>query len=148
VNPPQPRPQVRSTRGGLVWDLANIRGQMVPQRTYDPRSRRGEHVLEPPIFFKVGDEEGITVRVALDKRYSGLKNRDELMFVNRASSISLRFEVRRFSHVPSFHPDGFAAPSGQATRPFLARYYFVVARLPAHSRLVLSDKNQGLEGSE
>lgn len=76
-------------------------GPIVPQRVYKPhtasdRRRYVEQaVLEPPVVFRSQEppQLGISLRDALQNRFMRLKDRDELMFVNRGPSISVRLVV-------------------------------------------------------
>jgi len=74
------------------WDIAKIRGLIVPQQQYVSRCRNEEGALDPVIVFRTNGKEGIYVPDALDKKYSDLEGRDDPMFLNRATSVSLRFE--------------------------------------------------------
>ena len=70
-------------------------GPCVPQREYerqrtDPLS---EVDLQELIPFGVSRKCGYPLKDALEKRYTGLEGRDDRMFVDFTSSISIRVEV-------------------------------------------------------
>ena len=71
-------------------------GACIPQREYerqrtDPLSRSA---LEEMILFSVEGKCGYLLKDALKKRYTGLVGRDDQMFEDSKSSISIRVEVR------------------------------------------------------
>ena len=71
-------------------------GACIPQREYE-RQRTDptpEHELQEMILFRVNGKCGYPLRDALKKQYTGLDGRDDRMFVNFKSSISIRLEVR------------------------------------------------------
>jgi len=70
-------------------------GPCIPQREYerqrtDPLSKTD---LQEMIRFKVDGECGYPLKDALKKRYTGLDGRDDKMFEDSKSSISIRVEV-------------------------------------------------------
>jgi hypothetical protein len=71
----------------------------VPQREYERQRTDPLSVvdLQELILFKVNGRCGYPLRDALEKRYTGLAGRDDRMFVDFKSSISIRVEVRLFS---------------------------------------------------
>ena len=71
------------------------RGACIPQRQYDrPRTDPlTEQELQETILFSVNGVCGYPLRDALKKQYTGLDKRDEKVFVNCKSSISIRLEV-------------------------------------------------------
>lgn len=71
-------------------------GACTPQRKYvgwgtDPLS---SHELQEIILFRVYGKCGYPLTDALKKQYTGLDGRDEKMFIDSKSSISIRLEVR------------------------------------------------------
>ena len=71
-------------------------GACIPQREYerqktDPLSSSD---LQEMILFKVNGKCGYPLKDALKKQYTGLDGRDDRMFVDFKSSISIRVEVR------------------------------------------------------
>ena len=68
----------------------------IPQREYDRQQTDPLSALElqEMIRFSVNGKCGYPLRDALNKWYTGLDERDEKMFVNSRSSISIRLEVR------------------------------------------------------
>lgn len=76
-------------------------GPCVPQREYerqrtDPLSLMELQELIP---FRVNGKCGYPLRDALEKRYTNLAGRDDRMFVDFKSSISIRLEVSLISSV-------------------------------------------------
>ena len=72
------------------------KGPCIPQREYD-RQRTdplSSTDLQQTILFKVNGDCGYPLEDALKKRYTGLDGRDDKMFVDFKSSISIRLEVR------------------------------------------------------
>ena len=72
-------------------------GACIPQREYE---RQGTHPLsqcdlQEMILFSVNGKCGYPLVGALRKQYRGLDGRDDKMFVDFKSSISLRLEVRQ-----------------------------------------------------
>lgn len=70
-------------------------GPCIPQREYerqrtDPLS---EVHLQELIVFRVSRKCGYPLKDALEKRYTNLEGRDDRMFVDFKSSISIRLEV-------------------------------------------------------
>ena len=77
------------------------KGPCIPQREYD-RQRTdplSSTDLRETIHFKVNGKCGYPLEDALKKRYTGLDGRDDKMFVDFKSSISIRVEVRPTSSV-------------------------------------------------
>lgn len=76
-------------------------GPFVPQTVYVPlteidRRRYVDGVtLDPPITFwlRNPDQEGISLRDAINVRFGRLVGKDDLMFLNRGPSISIRLQV-------------------------------------------------------
>jgi hypothetical protein len=71
-------------------------GPCIPQREYE-RQRTDplrEEDLQEMIRFSVKGRCGYPLEDALKKRYAGLDRRDDKMFVDCKSSISIRAEVR------------------------------------------------------
>jgi len=69
-------------------------GPCIPQRDYD-RQRTdplSQHDLQEMILFRVNGRCGYPLVDALKKRYTGLDGRDDKMFVDFKSSISIRLE--------------------------------------------------------
>ena len=76
-------------------------GPCVPQRVYermrtDPLSTAE---LQELILFRVNGRCGYPLKDALEKRHTGLEGRDDKMFVDFKSSISIRVEVSSISSV-------------------------------------------------
>ena len=71
-------------------------GACIPQREYDrPRTDPlSQHELAETILFRVNGKCGYPLGDALRKRYRGLDGRDDKMFADSKTSISLRIEVR------------------------------------------------------
>ena len=85
-----------STHGGGSHDIdfhPSLERQMtlVPQRQY---ARTGDRDLHDSIYFSVNGRSGIPARDAIGKIYAGLEGRDDRVFVDKASVITLRLEVR------------------------------------------------------
>ena len=71
-------------------------GACIPQRIYD-RQRTdplSQHDLQEMILFSVNGKCGFALEDALKKCYTGLDGRDDKMFADFKSSISIRLEVR------------------------------------------------------
>ena len=71
-------------------------GACIPQREYD-RQRTdplSPQELQAMILFRVNGRCGYPLADALKKQYTGLDGRDERMFADFKSSISIRLEVR------------------------------------------------------
>jgi len=71
-------------------------GPCIPQRDYD-RQRTdplSQYDLQEMILFSVDGKCGYPLEDALKKHYTGLDGRDDKMFVDFKSSISIRLEVR------------------------------------------------------
>ena len=70
-------------------------GACIPQREYDrPRTDPlSPEELQETIPFSVNGGCGYPLKDALKKQYTGLDGRDDKMFVNCKSSISIRVEV-------------------------------------------------------
>ena len=71
----------------------------IPQRNYD-RQRTdplSPQELKEIILFSVNGNCGYPLKHALEKQYTGLDGRDQNMFVDFKSSISVRLEVSPFS---------------------------------------------------
>ena len=68
----------------------------IPQREYDRQQTDPLSVLElqEMIRFSVNGKCGYSLRDALNKWYAGLDGRDEKVFVDSKSEISIRLEVR------------------------------------------------------
>jgi len=73
-------------------------GACIPQREYErPRTDPlSEDELQEMILFGVNGVCGYPLVDALKKQYTGLDGRDDKMFTNCKSSISIRLEVRPF----------------------------------------------------
>jgi len=71
-------------------------GACIPQREYERQRTHplSPHDLQETIVFSVNGKCGYPPVDALRKQYRGLDGRDDKMFVNFKSSISLRLEVR------------------------------------------------------
>ena len=71
-------------------------GACIPQREYDrPRTDPlPQYELQEMILFNVGGKCGYPLVDTFKKQYTGLDGRDEKMFVDSKSSISIRLEVR------------------------------------------------------
>ena len=72
---------------------------VIPQRLY---AKKGNYNIQEPIMFKMGGRSGILARDAIDKHYAGLERRDELVFVDKSSVLTLRLEVRSVSDCEVF----------------------------------------------
>jgi len=70
-------------------------GACIPQRQYDrPRTDPlSPEELQETIWFSVNGVCGYPLKDALRKQYTGLEGRDDKMFANSKSSISIRLEV-------------------------------------------------------
>ena len=74
-------------------------GSCIPQREYE-RQRTdllSQNELQEMILFRVDGKCGYPLRDALRKRYTGLGGRDDKMFEDSKSSISIRVEVSPIS---------------------------------------------------
>ena len=71
-------------------------GACIPQREYDREKADplSQSELQEVILFSVDGKCGYPLKLALNKRYTGLDGRDEKMFVDSKSAISIRVEVR------------------------------------------------------
>ena len=68
----------------------------IPQREYDRRRTDplSQDQLQEIILFRVNGKCGYPLKDALKKHYTGLDGRDDKMFVDSKSAISMRLEVR------------------------------------------------------
>ena len=73
------------------WFSPNVRMDWVPQRPYTKTGGRERH---EPIIFKVDGRSGIPALDAIERTYTGLEGRDGQVFLDKASVIMLRLEVR------------------------------------------------------
>jgi len=105
-------------------------GVLVPQKTYRPhtqsdRRRYVEEVdLEQPIMFYVQNPVGcgIPLRDALNSKFMRLAGRDDLMFVNRGPSVSIRLMWPGYAPWSRQIPTrDFRTPPGPITRAKLAK---------------------------
>jgi len=71
---------------------------MAARQKTDPLS---QHDLQDTILFTVDGKCGHPLEDALKKHYTGLDGRDDKMFVDFRSSISIRLEVRLVALGPS-----------------------------------------------
>lgn len=65
--------------------------ETIPQRQYARTGRREKH---ESIIFKVDGRLGIPALDAIERTYAGLEGRDGQVFLDKASVIMLRIEVR------------------------------------------------------
>lgn len=74
-------------------------GACIPQREYERQRIHplSQCDLQETILFSVNGKCGYPLADALRKQYRGLDGRDDKMFVDFKSSISLRLEVRRLA---------------------------------------------------
>ena len=81
-------------------------GYPVPQFPYEPRGRDGNVTLKDPILFRVNGVLGISLQDALERKHTGLDERDTEMIIGCRSSVSVRIGVRdvfAFSYVQPKH---------------------------------------------
>jgi hypothetical protein len=79
-----------------------IQGKILLQRPYTYRGRSNQAGPEgESIRFSVFGQPGFMLKDAREKNYRGLDGRDDAMFINAGSCVSIRLEVRRaFSNSP------------------------------------------------
>jgi len=103
---------------------------LLPQKSYRPhtqsdRRRYVEEVeLEAPIMFHVQNPQGcgISLRDALNSKFMRLIGRDDLMFVNRGPSVSIRLMWPGYAPWSRQIPTrDFRSPPGPITRSKLAK---------------------------
>ena len=88
--------------------IAGQQSLVVPQRRYTPYTSEDRHRyvedvrLDPPITFSAlgPTEAGIPLEDVIHNRFAHLNGRDDLMFVDRGPSISIRLNVSRLPVYP------------------------------------------------
>ena len=66
-------------------------GACIPQREYDGQN---QHAVQEVIRFSVNGKCGYPLKQALEKEYTGLDGRNNVISVDSKSSFSIRLEVR------------------------------------------------------
>ncbi|TDL23685.1 hypothetical protein BD410DRAFT_720956 [Rickenella mellea] len=105
-------------------------GPFIPQKKYQPHTKSDyrryvdEITLDPSIKFTLQNpnQGGIPLRDALTSRFMRLVGRDDLMFVQRGPSISIRLEWQGYQSWSRQIPTrDFRNPPGPITRAKLAK---------------------------